>query len=166
MSSSANRVTWRTYWSLAALVLAFVLVGCSKRGYQREYGKWAFVWYGGDGREVRYLEDAEGKLTILSNKVYATTVDHVYLIGVKLPDADPATFEMLTYPYSKDAKQAYCGSIPIAGANPATFQVLGGFLDPYVRRPDRQEVRVGRRPNYDCTDGYHSCRGSRLVHGW
>ena len=118
-------------WPIRAatcLLCLLALAGCSK-GYERESGKWAWVWFDGDGRQVRYLEDAAGKLTVLGNEKYAATADHVYLWGVKLPNSDPATFRIVTYPYSKDATHVYCGSVPIVEANPQKFRVLGGSLE-------------------------------------
>ena len=112
------------------LLLALAITGCSSKGYQRESGKWAWVWYDGHGRQVRYLPDVRGNVTVLSDTNYAVSADNVYLWGVKLPEAEPATFQLLTHPYSKDAARVYCGSVPITRADPNTFRILGGLLEP------------------------------------
>lgn len=129
---------------LPCLLLVLAIAGCSSRGYQRESGKWAWVWYDGDGRQVRYLAEPRGNVTVLSNTNYATTADSAYLWGVKLPESDPATLKLLTYPYSRDAARVYCGSVPITGADPNEFRVLGGLLEPdYVSAAQVYEKIVG-----------------------
>jgi hypothetical protein len=126
------------------LLLVLAIAGCSSRGYQREGGKWAWVWYGGEGRQVRRLTDARGSLSVLSNANYAATEENVYLWGVQLPDADPDTLELLTYPYARDSARVYCGSVPISGAEPNKFRILGGLLDPnYVSTAHAFEKVVG-----------------------
>ncbi|HUE69513.1 MAG TPA: DKNYY domain-containing protein [Pirellulaceae bacterium] len=136
----------RLIYAAACAIVLVAFGGCSK-GYQREYGKWAYVWFDGDGRQVRYLQDAKGKLTVLAHPKYAKTADNVYLGGVKIPGADPATLEVVNDAYSKDAKRAYCGSIPIPGANPEEFRVLGGNTEPqFCSRAKPFENAVGPMP--------------------
>ncbi|HUE75074.1 MAG TPA: DKNYY domain-containing protein [Pirellulaceae bacterium] len=90
------------------------------------------------------MDDANGQLTILSDVNYAATSEHVYLWGVMIPHADPASFQLLTYPYSRDSKRAYCGTVPMRDANPASIKVLGGQLDPsFVSRAEAYEILVG-----------------------
>lgn len=50
-----------------------------------------------------------------------------YYVGNQAtPIADSATFQVVQSWYAKDAKQAYFGSAVLAGADPASFQGIGG----------------------------------------
>ena len=49
---------------------------------------------------------------------------HVYLYDSIINDADPASFEVLKYEYSKDKKHIYFGTKTFHTADPATFKVL------------------------------------------
>ncbi len=125
-------------------LLILALAGCSSTGYQREKGRWAWVWYDGSGRQVRYLPEAGRDLKVFANADYATSAGQVYLWGVRLPEADPARFQLLTYPYSRDSARVYCGSVPITGADPDNFQVLGGLLNLNAVSPaSAYEIIVG-----------------------
>ncbi len=62
--------------------------------------------------------------------VYARDDANVYYCGLKLPNADPATFQVLEKPYAKDKGQVYAGAVVMEVANPAAFEVvLKGYSD-------------------------------------
>ncbi|QDU82354.1 hypothetical protein Pla110_41090 [Polystyrenella longa] len=102
------------------------LAGCSE-GYEKSGGQW--VWYddwnqGSGDRPMFYLDDAEGELTELEDARYAKTADEVYYRGAKLYEADPASFELLEYPFSRDKHKVYCGTMSLVDADPDHFKIL------------------------------------------
>ena len=56
--------------------------------------------------------------------LYACDATNVYYWGIKISRAVPLTFEVLDYPFGKDAEQAYIGPVPIHVADIDTWQPL------------------------------------------
>ncbi|REE86535.1 DKNYY family protein [Paenibacillus taihuensis] len=60
---------------------------------------------------------------------YAKDKNHVYVYArddwtiYKVIHADPTSFEVIGFPYSKDKTDAYCGSLPLFVDDVTTFQV-------------------------------------------
>ncbi|MFK7923429.1 MAG: DKNYY domain-containing protein [Bacteroidia bacterium] len=50
---------------------------------------------------------------VLSRNGYAKDKQHVFLDRTKVVLAEPDTFCLLRFPYSKDAKRIFCGTIPL-----------------------------------------------------
>ncbi|HIW33012.1 MAG TPA: DKNYY domain-containing protein [Candidatus Paenibacillus intestinavium] len=63
---------------------------------------------------------------------YAKDKNNVYIYAsddwsiFKVINADPDSFKVLKYPYSKDKNDAYCGSIPLFVDDVSTFEVIKG----------------------------------------
>lgn len=71
------------------------------------------------------LSDADAStFRVLPGTVYAKDDSHVYIFGEKITNADPATFELIEGPYSKDAVNFYCGNVRMRVQNPHQFQVI------------------------------------------
>lgn len=53
--------------------------------------------------------------TCLTKDEYGYSKDHryVFLDNEIIPGADPVTFELLSFPYSRDKNDVYCGNIPL-----------------------------------------------------
>ena len=75
------------------------------------------------GKEI--VKKADSKtFEILPRKDFAKDKNHVYMSGIKLENADPATFKKLDGMYAKDKNSVYVLWYKIREADPATFQIL------------------------------------------
>jgi len=57
---------------------------------------------------------------------YSQDNKYCYYFMTPLPEADPATFQLVGEFYAKDAQRVYTNGGIIEGADPATFRVLNG----------------------------------------
>jgi hypothetical protein len=67
---------------------------------------------------------------------YAKDSHHVFLLGHQVTGADPNSFEIINTPYAHDRVRVYCGTVPMEGSDPATFEVMkhdGGFATYYIK---------------------------------
>lgn len=74
--------------------------------------------YGADNNQVYYkgrkIAGADpGKFSVINDDGYGKDSHHVFLECDHVVFADPATFEALTFPYAKDNKHVYCGTLPM-----------------------------------------------------
>lgn len=87
----------------------------------------------GEGKRVYRLNNSQASTFRLLTPDGRFTCDaqHVYFMGFELPQAEPASFQVLGQFISKDAKQVFAGPIAIPNADPATFQIEneGKLLD-------------------------------------
>jgi hypothetical protein len=88
----------------------------SKVYYLGGFPSTAFEIYGADVNTFEILDEPQ---------VYALDSNNVYFHGVLIPDADPATFELLDSPYSRDANHVYV-SDSIHSNDPAHFEIVQG----------------------------------------
>lgn len=122
------------------LALLFI-VGCS-RGYQKEGGEWAYVWWdAAHGRNVVKLGADKATFKVLNDE-YAKDKNTVFYKTEKIRDADPATFELMSDPiYTRDAFRVFVFGHAIAGADPRSFTII---KPPYAR--DATTVYCGNVP--------------------
>ena len=52
----------------------------------------------------------------------AKDTERVYYLGIPIADADPLTFEVLMTPFSQDKNQAFIGLVPIPGIDRASWR--------------------------------------------
>jgi len=71
--------------------------------------------------DVKSLETISGNYIRDNSGVYFFNINWTFLT---LPWADPQTFVLYKYNYSKDKNKAYLYEKPLPLANPATFEVL------------------------------------------
>lgn len=84
--------------------------------------------YAKDKNQVYYLKDViDGadpeSFEIINNQGYTKDNQYVYLDYQKVIHANPKYFELLTFPYAKDNKRIFCGTIPMDVKNINSFKV-------------------------------------------
>ncbi len=79
----------------------------------------------GEGRRVYLLNKAQPSTfrLLTPDGRYACDAARVYYLGFELPQADPASFEILGEFTAKDARQVYVGPKVLKLADPETFQL-------------------------------------------
>lgn len=60
----------------------------------------------------------------VSGRLYSKDSQHVFLERHTIVGADPFSFEVIDAPYVRDSRRAYCGTLPIEGSDPKTFQLV------------------------------------------
>lgn len=67
-----------------------------------------------------------GSFVLLKGGPYAYAKDknHVFLIDTIVVNADPSSFTTIKYPYARDNKGIYCGTLPMNVKNIAEFEVV------------------------------------------
>lgn len=65
-----------------------------------------------------------GTFVLLKAGRYAKDKNHVYLLDTIVVNADPNSFAELEYPYAKDKKSIYCGTLPMNVAHIEEFEVI------------------------------------------
>lgn len=141
----------RTVLLIPAILL---LAGCGRTGYFKSDGDWHYGFRAGSGYETRSLNADLETFRILGNSGYACDRNHVYKYGIVLNGMDGASYELLEgnnyardrnyiyyrdsivlnadrnsfrvleFPYSRDDKNIYCGSLRMNVDNPDDFKVL------------------------------------------
>lgn len=79
--------------------------------------------------KAKRIEDADPSTFKVETEhpyVYGSDKNRVWLEDIVVRGADPDTFEMLTFPYSRDRSQIYCGTLPMKIQNVDSFEVLDG----------------------------------------
>jgi len=78
---------------------------------------------------------------LLKGKQYAKDKDHVYLLEYQVINADPNSFKEIAFPYARDKKNVYCGTVPLDVKNIEEFEVIQSATgyditskDDFVRR--------------------------------
>jgi DKNYY family len=78
---------------------------------------------------------------LLNGKQYAKDKDHVYLLDYQVINADPDSFKEIAFPYARDKKIIYCGTVPLDVKNIEEFEVIqsaSGYdissKDDFIRR--------------------------------
>jgi DKNYY family protein len=78
---------------------------------------------------------------LLNGKQYAKDKDHVYLLEYHVINADPSSFKEIAFPYARDKKNVYCGTVPLDVKNIEEFEVTqsaSGYditsKDDFIRR--------------------------------
>jgi DKNYY family len=61
---------------------------------------------------------------LLKGGPYAKDKNHVYLLDTIVVNADPASFKQLEYPYARDKKGIYCGTLPMNVNDMEEFEVI------------------------------------------
>jgi len=84
--------------------------------------------YAKDKNQVYYLKDViddadPASFNIINNQGYAKDNQYVYLDYQKVIYANPKYFELLSFPYAKDNKRIFCGTLPMEVKNINTFKV-------------------------------------------
>lgn len=64
--------------------------------------------------------------SLLDGGFYAKDKTHVFLRANICPNANPKTFQEIEFPYAKDDKTIYCGTIPMFVTDIEDFKVLKG----------------------------------------
>jgi hypothetical protein len=65
-----------------------------------------------------------GTFVLLKGGPYAKDKNHVYLLDTMVINADPNSFTELKYPYTRDKKGIYCGTLPMNVTNVEEFEVI------------------------------------------
>lgn len=122
-------------------------------GYVYENDTWNYVTYDmAVGRRVKPIDVNKDEFKVHENEKFAFDNKNVYLMGNKIEDADPMTFQIITddgeMRYAKDKKTVYIyledGAImKVIGADPETFEVLDY---PYAK--DKNDAYNGCLPLY------------------
>jgi len=75
--------------------------------------------------EGRIIAGADGgTFDLLKGGPYAKDKNHVYLLDTIVINADPNSFTRIEYPYAKDKKGIYCGTLPMNVDNIEEFEVI------------------------------------------
>jgi hypothetical protein len=61
---------------------------------------------------------------LLKGGPYAKDKNHVYLLYVVVVNADPTSFKQIEYPYARDKKDIYCGTLPMNVTHMEEFEVI------------------------------------------
>jgi hypothetical protein len=120
-----------------------------KSGYRKVHGQWAWVGYNlAVGRWEAILGADTKSFVVLDSAGYGKDCERVFFEWRAIPDADPASFEILPYEvgrsarlYSKDRSHVYLEGYQVTGADPESFAVIDA---PYAR--DRLRVYCGTVP--------------------
>lgn len=132
-------------------------------------------------RRATVIRGAEpATFELLSTIDYAKDKAHVFLQEHQIPGADPSSFKVIRYPFGRDARRVYCGTVPMAVENIADFEIVseitstGATLDrDHFLREHGQEfahLEVSpEHPAFTCNawsrDGKHYYYGPARVDG-
>ncbi len=61
---------------------------------------------------------------VLHKMGYARDKNHAYLDRERVLFADPATFQVLDFPYARDARRVFCGTLPMPDIEPAEVEAF------------------------------------------
>lgn len=77
--------------------------------------------------EGRVIKDASANtFEVINDEGYSKDENYVFIDFDKVIDANPKTFIYLRFPYSKDDKNVYCGTLPMSVKNIEEFKVTEG----------------------------------------
>lgn len=111
--------------SLIALMLSFCLLSCHTGYKKIDGEWSYVTWDEGHGRRVHDLAVDNSTFSILKNKAYAKDKDHVFYKGKIIPDADPTSYNLLEREFfAKDKNHVFLFYYKLEGANPETFTEL------------------------------------------
>ncbi len=84
-------------------------------------------------REIKGADPKTFQL-ITADGLYAQDAGRVYYLGVPIAEADPATFEVLEFPFSQDKKHAFIAAGPMRGVERESWRPLrkGHAADPWL----------------------------------
>lgn len=124
------------------------------KGYEKIDGQWAWVATNVNGtsvakidadvdtfeilKDIRYGKDQyrvfrratvirgadPANFVLLSTIDYAKDKAHVFLQEHQIHGADPSSFKVIRYPFGRDARQVYCGTVPMAVDKVEDFEIL------------------------------------------
>ena len=85
--------------------------------------------YAKDKNNVYYQGDLivgadAGTFVLIKGGPYSKDKNHVYLLDTIVINADPNTFREIRYPYARDKKGVYCGTVPMNVTNIEEFEVI------------------------------------------
>jgi len=165
-----------------------MLSSCSPE-YRMENGKWAYVYYDeGAGKNVEYLNADNatfrifddyyagdksgifykgykiysadpGSFEVISSGGYSKDKNLVYYESEIVIGADPKSFKVLTFPYSKDLKTVYCGTIPMKVSRPEEFKVT---VSSDTQITESIDGFIHRNPEYSYLD---PAKYKRVIYG-
>lgn len=80
----------------------------------------------GEGRRVYRLNNSQASTfrLLTPDGRFACDAQHVYFMGLELPQADPASFKILGQFTSIDSTRVYVGPVLLQGADPMTFRIV------------------------------------------
>lgn len=140
----ANFINW---------LAEFMKKEAGELGYVYENDTWNYVTYDmAVGRRVKPIDVNKDEFKVYENEKFASDNKNVYLMGNKIEDADPMTFQVIAdngyMRYAKDKNSVYIylkdGEImKVFDADPETFEVLEY---PYAK--DKNDAYNGCLPLY------------------
>lgn len=146
----------RSFFKLGLFSLVLSLAGCNTGYQEVEGKWSYVTWDEGHGTRVRPLDVDPATFQVLKNKDYAKDHKTVFFLGSPIEgahapsfetlkgkyfakdqhqvflraytviDADPNTFNEIKFPYARDAKQVYCGTLPMQVDQIDEFKVSKG----------------------------------------
>jgi hypothetical protein len=96
-----------------------------------------------------------GTFELLKGGPYAKDKNHVYLLDATVINADPTSFTEIGYPYGKDKKGIYCGTMPMNVGNIEEFEVIQPGTG-YIMHDKNDFIRLNKEYSYlkdDPVDG-------------
>jgi hypothetical protein len=88
-----------------------------------------------------------GAFALLKGGPYAKDKNHVYLLDTTVINADPASFAEIGYPYGKDKKSVYCGTLPMNVNNIEEFEVIQHGTG-YIMHDKNDFIRLNQEYSY------------------
>jgi hypothetical protein len=88
-----------------------------------------------------------GTFVLLKGGPYAKDKDHIYLLDTIVINADPSSFTELGYPYARDKKNVYCGTLPMNVTNIEEFEVVGTGKG-YIMHDKGDFIRLNKEYSY------------------
>ncbi len=96
-------------------------------------GSWDYYTYVKDSKSVFVnggkIPNADPATFEVIVDAYSRDASHIFYFNVLIPKADPATFEILESPYAKDSTLVFWQENVIPGADPLTFRVLNANFE-------------------------------------
>lgn len=93
--------------------------------------------YAKDKNKVYYQMDPipgadPATFVFLKGGDYVKDKNHVYIRNYPVINADPQSFVEIEYPYAKDKKSIYCGTLPMMVKNIEEFEVIQGSKNDFI----------------------------------
>lgn len=120
-----------------------------REGYAKDSKKVFWQWNEVANADASTFFPIEHRVGYFGN-CYASDRTNVYLKGLRIPGADPATFQIMDAPYTHDSKSVFCGTVRIPEADPESFEILrtstrwkGAYQnDEFVKRNGDQFIGI------------------------